>query len=138
MKIYWFFSWFNPLQPGVAFIYPWKPQKIFRFSGVFRRYRKATPGCNGLSDILCNCSCIPFFDYFWWYIQKIYNLFQYWSSIHFVYYINSLIKKVAYIWHQNGRIQIVNPEKKLTLKYGALFKNSFDWIQIAPSTKCDI
>ena len=35
-----------PLQPGVAFLYPLKHQKNFRFS-VFRRYRKATPTCNG-------------------------------------------------------------------------------------------
>ena len=27
---------------------PWKNQKNFRFSSVFRRFRKATPGCNGL------------------------------------------------------------------------------------------
>ena len=34
----------NPLLPGVAFLYPLK-----RFSDVFRGYRKATPGCNGLN-----------------------------------------------------------------------------------------
>ena len=27
----------------------WKHQKTFRFSDVFRGYRKAAPGCNGLS-----------------------------------------------------------------------------------------
>ena len=36
----------NPLQPGIAFLYPLKT------SGgkekFFRGYRKATPGCNGL------------------------------------------------------------------------------------------
>ena len=32
----------NPLQPGVAFL---------RFSDIFRGYRKATPGCNGLIPI---------------------------------------------------------------------------------------
>ena len=43
---------FNPLQPSVAFLYtPWKHQKSFRFSDVFRGYRKATPGCNGLKAI---------------------------------------------------------------------------------------
>ena len=53
-------SWtlaFNPLQPSVAFLYPLKTSedlKVFwcfqgaRFSDVFRGYRKATPGCNGL------------------------------------------------------------------------------------------
>ena len=40
---------FNPLQPSVAFLYtPSKHQKSFRFSDVFKGYRKATPGCNGL------------------------------------------------------------------------------------------
>ena len=43
---------FNPLQPGVAFLYPLRTlenlQKTFRFSDVFRGYRKATLGCNGL------------------------------------------------------------------------------------------
>ena len=40
----------NPLQPGVAFLYtPGKYRKTFRFSDVFRGYRKATPDCNGLS-----------------------------------------------------------------------------------------
>ena len=32
----------------LLFYIPWKHQKKFRFSDVFRRYRKATPGCNGL------------------------------------------------------------------------------------------
>ena len=41
--------YFNPLQPYVAFLYPLKTYQItFRFSDVFRGYRKATPGCNGL------------------------------------------------------------------------------------------
>ena len=40
-------SLFNPLQPGVAFLYPWKHQKTLKF--VFRGYKKATPGCNGLN-----------------------------------------------------------------------------------------
>ena len=40
---------FNPLQPGVAFLYP--PENIWRFSDVFRGYRKATPGCNGLTSL---------------------------------------------------------------------------------------
>ena len=30
---------------------PWKHQKTFRFSDVFRGYRKATPGCNRLSEL---------------------------------------------------------------------------------------
>ena len=34
--------------PGVAFYTPWKHQKTWRFSDIFRGYRKATPGCNGL------------------------------------------------------------------------------------------
>ena len=31
----------NPLQPGVALLYPLK--------NIFRGYRKETPGCNGLN-----------------------------------------------------------------------------------------
>ena len=34
--------------PVLLFYTPWKHQKIFRFSDVFRGYRKAMPGCNGL------------------------------------------------------------------------------------------
>ena len=30
---------------------PWKHQKTFRFSDVFRGYRKVKPGCNGLNDV---------------------------------------------------------------------------------------
>ena len=41
--------YFNPLQPGVAFLYP---LKTFRFSDVFRGYKKATPGCNGIKNVL--------------------------------------------------------------------------------------
>ena len=37
---------FNALQPDVALLYFYI--QTFRFSDVFRRYRKATPGCNGL------------------------------------------------------------------------------------------
>ena len=40
----------NPLQPSVAFLYPLKNQKTFSFYDVFRKYRKATPGYNGLSE----------------------------------------------------------------------------------------
>ena len=32
----------------LLFYTPWKLQKTFRFSDIFRVYRKATPGCNGL------------------------------------------------------------------------------------------
>ena len=35
--------------PVLLFNNPWKHQKTFRFSDVFRGKRKATPGCNGLS-----------------------------------------------------------------------------------------
>ena len=36
--------------PVLLFYTPWKHQKTFRFSNVFRGYRKATPGCNGLKN----------------------------------------------------------------------------------------
>ena len=36
--------------PVLLFYTPWKHQKTFRFSGVFRGYRKATPVCYGLSE----------------------------------------------------------------------------------------
>ena len=38
------------MQPSVTFLYPLT--KTFRFSDVFRRYRKAPPGCNGLINRL--------------------------------------------------------------------------------------
>ena len=39
----------------VLFFYtPWKHQKNFRFSDVFRGYRKTTPGCNGLNADMNN------------------------------------------------------------------------------------
>ena len=40
-----FITSFKPLQP------PWKHQKTSSFSNVFRGNRKATPGCNGLSNL---------------------------------------------------------------------------------------
>ena len=42
----------NPLQPFVAFLYPLRTSETFRFSNVFGGYRKATPGCNGLTSRL--------------------------------------------------------------------------------------
>ena len=35
--------------PILLFYTPWKHQKTFRFTDVFREYRNATPSCNGLS-----------------------------------------------------------------------------------------
>ena len=34
--------------PVLLFYTPWKHQKTFRFSDVYRGYRKATLGCNGI------------------------------------------------------------------------------------------
>ena len=54
----------NLLQPGVAFLYLLKTSEKHRFSDVFRGYRKATRGCNGLKSkwicfvIFLLCSCI--------------------------------------------------------------------------------
>ena len=63
-RIFWFFNLFfhhfillkhreffnfNPLQPGVAFLYPLKTSETFRFSDVFKGCREATPGCIELS-----------------------------------------------------------------------------------------
>ena len=48
------FEWFlekfllTHYSPVLLFFTPWIHQKTFRFSDVFRGYRKATPGCNGL------------------------------------------------------------------------------------------
>ena len=36
--------------PVLLFYTPWKHQKTFRFSDVFRGYRKAIPVCNGLNN----------------------------------------------------------------------------------------
>ena len=53
----------NPLIPQLSLTYyspvllfytPWKYQKTFRFSDIFRGYRKATPGCNGLNSLRCS------------------------------------------------------------------------------------
>ena len=38
----------NPLYSDVAFLYPLKISENLKFSDVFRGYRKATPGYNGL------------------------------------------------------------------------------------------
>ena len=38
--------------PVFLFYTPWKYQKTLRFSDVFRGYRKATRGCNGLNKEL--------------------------------------------------------------------------------------
>ena len=49
----------NPLthhSPVLLFCTPWKHQKTFRFY-VFRRYRKATLGCNGLNSLLNALAC---------------------------------------------------------------------------------
>ena len=43
--IYMYLTHFSPV---LLFYSPWKHQKTFKFSDVFRRYRKAVPGCNGL------------------------------------------------------------------------------------------
>ena len=39
----------NPLQPGVAFLYPLKTSENLKFCGIIRGYRKTIPGCNGLN-----------------------------------------------------------------------------------------
>ena len=35
----------------LLFYTPWKHLNTFRFSNIFRGYRKATPGCNGLNNL---------------------------------------------------------------------------------------
>ena len=42
-------TYYSPL---LLFYTPWKHQKTFRFSDIFKEYRKATLDCNGLSKIL--------------------------------------------------------------------------------------
>ena len=42
----------------LLFYTPWKLQKTFRFSDVFRGYRKATPGCNGLKPFVADFTFI--------------------------------------------------------------------------------
>ena len=76
-------SGINPLQPGVAFYTLWKDQKTFRFSDVFRGYRKATLNCNGLNELTFNENfnftfCLwKFLPTFWgsfiWYVHKIFR-----------------------------------------------------------------
>ena len=45
----------NHYSPVLLFYTLWRHQKTFRFSDVFRGYRKATPGCNGLTE---NHACV--------------------------------------------------------------------------------
>ena len=42
----------------LLFYNPWKHHKTFRFSDVFRGYRKATPGCNGLRKKTVQCHLV--------------------------------------------------------------------------------
>ena len=46
--------------PLLLFYTPWKHWKTFRFSDVFRWYRKATPGCNGLIKNKNNSQIVRF------------------------------------------------------------------------------
>ena len=78
----------------VLLIYtPWKNQKTFRFSDVFRGSRRATPRCNGLNFRYCNCfkqrapwhsdnyrsadSLFPLFEYFSFKLQALRQSFFY-------------------------------------------------------------
>ena len=45
----WAYFLLTHYNPVLLFYTPWKHQKTFRFPDVFRGYRKATPGCNGLN-----------------------------------------------------------------------------------------
>ena len=47
-KYYLNLNWLNSLLPGVPFLYPLKTSENRGFSDVFRRYKKGTPGSNGL------------------------------------------------------------------------------------------
>ena len=49
--------------PVLLFFTPWKYQKTFTFSDIFRGYRKATPGCNGL--IKCIDQVAKVIDFEW-------------------------------------------------------------------------
>ena len=46
----------------LLFYTPWKHQKTFRFSDIFRGYRKATPGCNGLNSYHISCVKVTKWD----------------------------------------------------------------------------
>ena len=41
--------WLNPFVPNAPFLYPWKHRKTWRFSDVFRGYRKGALGTNELN-----------------------------------------------------------------------------------------
>ena len=45
-----FVSSINPLQPGVAFLYPLKTSENLKVCWCFQGYVKVTPGCNGLIE----------------------------------------------------------------------------------------
>ena len=48
----------NSLQPGVAFQYPLKTSENLKVFWCFQGYRKATPGCNGLIELINCCYLI--------------------------------------------------------------------------------
>ena len=48
--------------PVLLFYIPWKHLKTFRFSDVFRGYRKATTGCNGLNKKKVGIFCYKKID----------------------------------------------------------------------------
>ena len=56
-------------RPVLLFYTPWKYQKTVRFFDVFRGYRKATLGCNGLSELI-NFISLEIFRkalFLWWF-----------------------------------------------------------------------
>ena len=51
--------YFNPLQAGVTFLYSLKISENLKGFDVFRGYRKATPGCDVLSQLTNKLSHSP-------------------------------------------------------------------------------
>ena len=66
----------------LLFFTPWIHQKTFRFPDVFRGYRKATPGCNGLigtSGAYRRCCHRRF-------LHSQFTISNIWKLIPFIYY----------------------------------------------------
>ena len=89
--------------PVLLFNTPWKHQKTFRFSDVFRGYRKVTPGCNGLK-------------------AKLSTLLRVWLKNEWK---NCQFQGKLLLWTSDGRIHSLDDNKKSNY-----FKNKLSqWTQ---------
>ena len=107
LRVEWLLIRFNPvlqsnewflnemLQPGVASLYLLKTSENLRFSDVFRGYRKATIGCDGLN------ACLYHLTFYYIQYQGTGQLDVYFCInhiyIYFLLYSNAFSKSVSFI-----------------------------------------